>query len=34
MPKAMHERARELTYAECMDIVNNAPEPKAKRGKK
>ena len=23
IPKAMHERAAELTYEECMDIVNN-----------
>ena len=23
LPKAMHERVRELTYDECMDIVNN-----------
>ncbi|HEY9544006.1 type I DNA topoisomerase [Prevotella sp.] len=34
MPKAMHERAKELTYAECMDVVNSAPEPKAKRTRK
>ena len=34
MPKAMHDRARELTYAECMEIVNAAPETKTKRGKK
>lgn len=32
MPKAMHDRARELTYAECMEIVNAAPETKTKRG--
>ena len=24
LPKAMHERAAELTYVECMDIINNA----------
>lgn len=24
MPKAMHERAAELTYSECMDIVNSS----------
>lgn len=29
MPKALHEKAAELSYAECMDIVKNAPEPKA-----
>ncbi len=34
MPKAMHDRARELTYAECMEIVNAAPETKTKQGKK
>ena len=34
MPKAMHDRARELTYAECMEIVNAAPETKTKRGNK
>ena len=34
MPKAMHDRARELTYAECMEIVNATPETKTKRGKK
>jgi DNA topoisomerase-1 len=22
LPKAMHEKAAELTYAECMEIVN------------
>ncbi len=31
MPKNLHEKAAELTYKECMDIVNNAPEPKAGR---
>ena len=34
MPKAMHERARELTYAECMEVVNGTSEPKTKRGRK
>ena len=29
MPKNLHNKAAELTYAECMDIVNNAPVPKA-----
>ena len=29
MPKNLHEKAAELTYKECMDIVNNAPEPTA-----
>ena len=31
MPKALHEKASELTYEQCMDIVNNAPEPKRKK---
>ena len=30
MPKNLHDKAAELTYEECMDIVKNAPEPKAK----
>lgn len=29
MPKALHEKAAELTYAECKEIVAKAPEPKA-----
>ena len=28
MPKAMHERAAELTYSECMDIVNTPVKSK------
>ena len=34
--KKLHERALagDLAYAECMDIINNAPEPKAKRTRK
>lgn len=31
MPKTLHEKASELTYEQCMDIVNNAPEPKRKK---
>jgi len=31
MPKALHEKAAELTYEQCMDIVKNAPEPKRKK---
>ena len=23
LPKAMHERAAELTYEECMNVINN-----------
>lgn len=30
MPKDKHDRAAELTYDECMDIVKNAPEPRRK----
>ena len=31
MPKNLHDKAAELTYEQCMDIVKNAPEPKRKR---
>ena len=31
MPKAFHDKAAELTYEQCMDIVKNAPEPKRKK---
>ena len=30
LPKNMHEKAESLTYAECMEIINNAPAPAAK----
>lgn len=33
MPKDLHKDAATLTYEQCMDIVNNAPEPKARRKK-
>ena len=33
MPKALHEKAAELTYDECMEIVKNAPEPKPARSR-
>ena len=33
MPKALHEKAAELSYAECLEIVNNAPEPKGRKRK-
>lgn len=33
MPKALHEKAAELSYAECMEIVHNAPEPKGRKRK-
>ena len=31
MPKALHDKAAELTYEQCMDIVKNAPDPKRKK---
>ena len=34
LPKTMHDRAEELTYEECMEIVNNAPAPTQKKKKK
>lgn len=33
LPKSLHERAAQLTYAECKEIVDKAPEPKARRKK-
>lgn len=30
LPKALHEKAAELTYEECMDIINNTPVKKGK----
>ena len=33
LPKALHERAAQLTYAECKEIVDKAPEPKQRRRK-
>lgn len=33
LPKSLHERAAQLTYAECKEIVDKAPEPKAHRKK-
>ena len=33
LPKNLHERAAQLTYAECKEIVDKAPEPKARRKK-
>lgn len=33
MPKEWHDKAKELTYAQCMEIVKNAPEPKARTKK-
>ena len=33
LPKSLHERAAQLTYVECKEIVDKAPEPKARRKK-
>lgn len=33
LPKSLHERDAQLTYAECKEIVDKAPEPKARRKK-
>ena len=30
----MHDRASSLTYDECKEIVENAPEPKPRRSRK
>jgi len=34
MPKTLHEKAAELSFEECMNIVNNAPEPKSRKKNK
>lgn len=34
IPKTMYDKASELTYEECQDIIKNAPEPKTKRKRK
>ncbi len=31
MPKALYDKASELTYEQCLDIVKNAPVPKRKK---
>ncbi len=31
LPKSMHDKAEELTYEECMEVVNNAPAPTTPR---
>ncbi|MBF1546985.1 MAG: DNA topoisomerase I, partial [Prevotella salivae] len=33
MPKTLHEKAAELSFEECMNIVNYAPEPKSRKKK-
>ncbi|MDE5561711.1 MAG: type I DNA topoisomerase [Bacteroidaceae bacterium] len=30
LPKNLHDRAEELSYEECMDVINNAPAPTVK----
>ena len=34
LPKARHEKAAEMTYEECMEIVNSQPATKPSRRKK
>ena len=34
LPKNLHEKASELTYEECMEVINNAPAPAAKSTRK
>ena len=34
IPKNLHAQAAELSYDQCKEIVENAPEPKPKRGRK
>lgn len=31
MPKALHEKAAELTYEQCKEIIEKAPEPKTRK---
>ena len=33
LPKNLHEKAGELSYEQCMEIVKQAPEPKSRRRK-
>lgn len=33
LPKDLHEKAGELSYEQCMEIVKQAPEPKSRRRK-
>jgi DNA topoisomerase-1 len=33
IPKDLHDKAAELTSAQCMDIIKNAPEPRTKTRK-
>lgn len=34
IPRDLHDKAAELSYDECMDIVRNAPEPKTRGGRR
>lgn len=34
LPKNLHDKASELTYDECMEIVKNAPEPKTRTARR
>jgi len=34
MPKSLHDKAAELTYAECKEIIENSPDTKTSRRKK
>ena len=34
IPRDLHEKAAELTYQQCMDIVNNPPAPKRRAASK
>ena len=34
LPKNLHEKAEQLTYKECMEIINNAPTPASKPTRK
>ena len=34
IPRELHATAAELTYEQCMDIVNNPPAPKKRAAKK
>lgn len=33
LPKALHDKVKELTYEQCIDIIKKAPEPKGKKKK-
>lgn len=33
LPKALHDKVKELTYEQCIDIIKKAPEPKRKKKK-